>query len=82
MLATEFGAEIMFDEKAASPYFVFSVGNGSGEEYEVWFQDARTVKGALDMVADYGLLGIGVWNVRRYFPQVWSVLNSMYDITK
>jgi spore germination protein len=81
-LATDFGAEIMFDETAASPYFRFSVGPENTEEYEVWFQDARTVKGALDMIVDYDLAGMGVWNIRRYFPQLWAVLNATYDIIK
>ena len=48
----------------------------------MWFEDARTVKGALDMIADYDLAGMGVWNIRRYFPQLWAVLNSSYEIIK
>ncbi len=82
-LAVDFGAEIKFDENAVSPYFTFTTSqNGESDEYEVWFEDARTVKGALDIVYDYGLVGFGVWNIRRYFPQLWAVLNSMYNIIK
>lgn len=82
-LAVDFGAEIKFDEVAASPNFTFSVSeNDAPSNYEVWFEDARTVKGALDMIADYGLLGFGVWNIRRYFPQLWAVVNSTYEIIK
>ena len=82
-LAVDFGAEIKFDETAASPYFTFTTKqNGTNDEYETWFEDARTVKGALDIISDYGLVGFGVWNIRRYFPQQWAVVNSMYNIIK
>lgn len=82
-LAVDFGANIGFDEEAASPNFTFTTSqNLSDDEYEVWFEDARTVKGALDMISDYGLVGFGVWNIRRYFPQLWAVLNSTYNIIK
>ena len=82
-LAVDFGANIGFDEEAASPNFTFPTSqNLSDDEYEVWFEDARTVKGALDMISDYGLVGFGVWNIRRYFPQLWAVLNSTYNIIK
>ena len=82
-LATDFGADIKFDSTAVSPSFTFSVAeDGKNDEYEVWFEDARTVKGALDLISDYGLVGFGVWNLRRYFPQLWAVLNSTFEIVK
>ncbi len=82
-LAADFGSEIKFDEAAVSPFFTFTASQSPRPvEYEVWFEDARTVKGALDIVSDYGLVGFGVWNIRRYFPQLWAVLNSMYNIIK
>lgn len=82
-LATDFGAEIKYDITAASPYFKFTTSqNSDTEEYETWFEDARTVKAALDIVHDYGLIGFGVWNIRRYFPQLWAVVNSTFDIIK
>lgn len=82
-LAVDFGASIEFDRAAASPHFTFTTSqNDAADEYEVWFEDARTVKGALDLVSDYGLVGFGVWNIRRYFPQLWAVVNSMYNIIK
>ena len=82
-LATDFGTEIKFNTLAASPYFQFTTSQtGDSDEYEVWFEDARTIKGALDIVHDYGLVGFGVWNIRRYFPQLGAVLNSTFEIIK
>lgn len=82
-VAVDFGAEIAFDETSKNPYILFSTGKETkAPEYELWFEDARTAKAALDLVSDYNLLGISVWNVRRYFPQFWAVLNSMYNVIK
>ncbi len=82
-LAGEKRAAIQFDETAASPFFrYFERGDGGAEEHVVWFEDARTVAAALDLVREFGLYGIGIWNAMRYFPQLWLVLNSTYNISK
>jgi len=33
-------------------------------------------------VEEYGLNGIGVWNIMRYFPALWLTANSLYRIRK
>jgi len=82
-VAVDFGADIEFDETSQNPFIRFTASKEASEpEYELWFEDARTVKAALDLVTDYDLLGVAVWNIRRYFPQLWAVLNSMYNIIK
>jgi len=82
-IANEFGSIIEYNEAEASPHYTFSLeSNNEKADYEVWFEDARTVKGAMELIMDYGMLGMGVWNIRRYFPQLWAIVNSMYEIIK
>ena len=38
--------------------------------------------GKLALVPEYGLRGASYWNVMRWFPQNWLVLNSLYDIRR
>ena len=76
-------AAITFDEAAKSPTFRYYVRNGGAPvEHEVWFEDARSVQAMLSLVPEYGLYGIGIWNIMRPFPQMWQVLNSEYTIQK
>ena len=51
-------------------------------EHEVWFEDARSVRAKLALAGEYQLTGVSIWNIMRYFPQLWLVLNSLYDIEK
>ncbi|MBE6660817.1 MAG: LysM peptidoglycan-binding domain-containing protein [Ruminococcaceae bacterium] len=76
-------AAITFDETAKSPTFrYFARNEGAPVEHEVWFEDARSVQAMLSLVPEYGLYGIGIWNIMRPFPQMWQVLNSEYTIYK
>ena len=77
-LAARYRSAIRFDENAQSPWFRYM--DESGQEHEVWFEDARSIRAKLALAAKYGLYGVGYWNLMRPFPQNWAVLNALYDI--
>ena len=77
-LAARYRSAIRFDENAQSPWFRYM--DESGQEHEVWFEDARSIRAKLALAAEYGLYGVGYWNLMRPFPQNWAVLNALYDI--
>ena len=77
-IAADHYAAIRFDEAAQSPWFRYV--DDSGQEHEVWFEDARSIRAKLLLPKEYGLKGVGYWNLMRELPQNWSVLNSMYDV--
>ena len=79
-LAVEKGADIAFDSVAQAPFFRYTDENGA--VHEVWFQDARSVEASLSLAQEFALTGVGYWNVMRWFPQNWLVLNSQYRILK
>lgn len=82
-LAKERNAEILFDEVAQAPYFNYFVReNGRPVEHVVWFEDARSVTAMLSLVEEYGLRGFAVWNLMRYFPQLFLVLNGTFRIRR
>ena len=41
---------------------------------------ASLVDAKLRLIAEYGFLGAGVWNLMRPFSQLWLVADSLYDI--
>lgn len=77
-IARKYGAEILYDEISASPWFRYADENGS--LHEVWFEDARSIEKKLALASKFGFAGIGYWNLMREFPQNWIILNNLYNI--
>lgn len=79
LAATEV-ADIDFDEIAQTPFFYYT--SSEEEEHVVWFDDARSMEEKLALVSEYNLRGIGIWNIMKYFPGLYQVLSSRYQIVK
>ena len=77
--AIHVGAPIQFDETAQAPHYNYWRDRA---EHEVWFEDARSTRTKLALAGEFRLHGISIWNIMRYFPQFWLVLNERYDIEK
>jgi len=77
-LAKEVGATILYDEVTKVAYFQYI----STVEYVIRFRDARSVDAFVKLVGEYGLKGIGIWNIMKFFPQMWLIINSQYEIEK
>ncbi len=76
-LAAETGAEIFFDEVAQAPYFHY---RRDGVSHVVWFEDPRSIRAKLQVVSDYGLAGVGYWQILRMFRANWLLLAGTFDI--
>jgi spore germination protein len=82
-LAKQVNADIQFDEPSQSSFFTYNARiTGIPVEHVVWFTDARYMNSALSIVADHGLNGCGLWNIMRYTPELWLVINTQYEIVK
>lgn len=79
-LAARYGAEILFDERAQTPYFHYT--GRSGAEHVVWFEDARSMLAKYDLMDERELRGGEYWNLMRPFEQNWAMVNALYDIRK
>ncbi len=82
-LAIDKNAAIQFDEQAQTPFFTyFDRSTGNPVEHEVWFDDARSMDAKLRLMNEKDLYGGSVWNVMNYFPQLWAVMNRLYELEK
>jgi spore germination protein len=82
-LAREVGAEILFDEVSQTPYYRYSIGDDQNQvTHIVWFIDARSINALLDLGVKYNVLGVSIWNITIYNPQLWLIINSQYEIMK
>lgn len=84
-LALDKKAEIKYDEAADAPFFTYydrPETYSDAVEHVVWFENARSADAMLRLVKEYGMYGAGVWNLRSYFPSLWNVMNSLYEVEK
>ncbi|MDD3174293.1 MAG: hypothetical protein PHF63_11680, partial [Herbinix sp.] len=80
-LADEVGATIHFDEVSQTSYFRYIDNKGKyPHPHIVWFIDARSIDAIMKLAKEYGLHGTGIWNIMIYFPQMWLLVNSQYEI--
>jgi spore germination protein len=77
-LANQYDSEILFDENTQFPYFYYDL---AGTEHLVWFKDARHTNAILELVSDYGLGGVAIWNIMNFF-RIWLVINTQFEIVK
>ncbi|MBP1753864.1 MAG: hypothetical protein H6Q59_262 [Firmicutes bacterium] len=77
-LASEVGAVIQHDEASEAPYFTYTTDN----DYIVWFRDVRSISALMDLVVEYGLEGIGTWNIMQFASALWIEIAAQYDIRK
>ncbi len=76
-------ADILFDEISQSTYFTYEiVNNGMEEHHIIWSVDARSISALVELTSENGFNGISLWNLMFYFPQLWLVVNSQFEIEK
>lgn len=73
---------IQFDEISQTPFFQYTMNTNNPVEHIVWFVDSRSIVSLLNLINEYKLLGSGIWNITIYDPQLWNIINALYDITK
>ena len=71
-------AEIRFDELAQSPFFTYEK---ESIQHEVWFEDVRSLQRKYDLLEEYNLRGIGVWQIMRLFRAMWLLYDSRYILS-
>ena len=68
------GAPIQYDETAQSPWYTYEQ---NGVTHEVWFEDVRSMEVKLRTAIEYGVLGIGYWNLMWPFRANWMLLQML-----
>lgn len=79
-IARWYGIPINWDTKTEVPYFRYTDENGS--RHEVWFENASSWAGKLDLVAKYNLKGAAIWRLGMEDPDSWRVIGDKFTIEK
>lgn len=75
-IAIQNDAEILFDETAQTPYFLY---RSEGIDHEVWFEDARSMLAKYRLIREYGLYGFGCWQIMQLFRTMWVLAQGDID---
>lgn len=76
-IAIENHAAIQFDATAMSPYFHYYL---HGQQHEVWFEDVRSLQAKFGLVEEYGLRGMGYWQIMELFRANWVLLEGTFRV--
>ncbi len=78
-LARDVGGDIKYDEVSQSPYFSYSINK---VQHIVWFINSKSINTSLELVSQYNLSGISIWNITIFNPELWLIINAQYEIEK
>lgn len=77
-IAINNGVPIQYDETAQSPFFLYE---RDGVMHEVWFEDVRSLERKYDLIREFGLRGMGVWQIMRLFRAMWLLYEDVFEIS-
>lgn len=78
--AAENRVTIEFDPIAQAPFYYYT--NAQGIQHVVWFDDARSMQAKFMLIPDLDLTGAGIWQIMKFFPQCWLVVNNYFNIRR
>lgn len=78
-LALETGSQIQYDDYQQAPFFYYTIDS---QQHVVWFENLRSIDAKLNLIEQYNLAGVSLWNIIREFPQFYMLVNSRFNIVK
>lgn len=80
-LANDVDATILFDVVSQTPYFHYNQYSlDVSAQHIVWSIDARSIDSLNKLGTEYEINGTGLWNIMIYYPQLWLLFYSQYEI--
>jgi spore germination protein len=79
-LAGKYGVRIQYNNEYQAPFFKY--WDESGQQHEVWFEDARSILAKHRVLDDYKLRGMSYWVLGSAFPQNWVLQHARYQVKK
>lgn len=75
--AKRYGVEIQYDEKAQSPFYIYV--DNEGRTHEVWFENESSYKAKANLIYEYDLAGMGIWNIMYTDDDLKTVINEKFE---
>ncbi len=69
----QYGVTAVWDEKTAQNFAEFEA---DGAKYQIWLEDAQSIRAKLDIMSMYSLAGVAEWKLGLEKPEIWDVINE------
>lgn len=63
--AQYYGVAVQWDDESMAPFFYYTTP--AGVEHVVWFENEESWLARLNLVREFGLAGVGIWNIMDIF---------------
>ncbi|NDI35561.1 glycosyl hydrolase family 18 protein [Chengkuizengella sediminis] len=66
--------EMYRDEAANSPYLTYT--DADGQEHIVWYEDSESIIDKVELIDQYGLAGVSVWEIGLTNDGLWTAIEK------
>lgn len=73
------GAEAEWSGNHQVPWFRYLA---DGVEHEVWYEDVRSFRAKVELVARYGLQGFSAWVIGQEDPRIWVEMSRHFKVRR
>lgn len=73
-LADKYNKEVIFDEETKTPYFKYV--DEEGNNHEVWFENAESIKAKINLANKLGIKGIALWRLGMEDESMWNMIRE------
>lgn len=78
--ALQYGVAIQYNTVYESPFYRYT--DVTGQQHEVWYDDARSYQAKYETIKQYGLRGASYWALNLETPPNWPVLVHNFKVAK
>ncbi len=61
---------------------MFAYTDEAGNQHEVWFENAASIRAKLQLAHRLGIRGIALWRLGMEDPEIWTMLADEFVIAK
>jgi spore germination protein len=79
-LAQRYNKTVIFDERTQTPMFAYS--DEAGNDHEVWFENAASIRAKLRRAHNLGIRGIALWRLGMEDPHIWGMIANEFVVEK
>ncbi|MCS7464419.1 LysM peptidoglycan-binding domain-containing protein [Paenibacillus doosanensis] len=79
-LARQYNREVQFDQETQTPMFAYT--DEAGNQHEVWFENAQSIRVKMDLADRLGIRGIALWRLGMEDPAIWTMMEEHFVIRK
>lgn len=79
-LARKYNKEVRFDEETQTPMFAYT--DAEGNQHEVWFENADSIRAKLRLANRLGIRGVALWRLGMEDPAIWTMIRDEFVVRK